>query len=238
MAGFGLISLRGIFFLKLAIRGFGIVFLWVLACAAAASAQTVSGYFAGGTAIASSAGPLDTFGLGTTYTTPRMGGFFETVGGDVLFFHNLGIGAETSWRHGDAPYAGLEYHPSFYDVNAVYRPFTFAHRFVPEFQAGAGRANLKTYYTAQLCQSLPQGCGTGIGGLQASTNVTQIHFAAGLRGFVLTSGIFKGIFLKPQVDVRHVANDFSGYFGSPWIEQFSVAIGYSYRHNRGASTQE
>lgn len=237
MANSVLISLRGIFFLKLAIRGFSVLILSVLACAAA-RAQTVSGYFAGGTAIAPSAGPLDTFGLGTVYTTPRMGGFFETVGGDVVFFHNFGLGAETSWRHGDAPYAGLEYHPAFYDVNVVYRPFTFAHRFVPEFQAGAGRADIKTYYTAQLCQTLPQGCGTGVGGIQAKTNVTEIHFAAGLRGFVFTSGIFKGIFLRPQVDVRHVSNDFSGYFGSSFVTQLSVAVGYSYHHNRSAAAQE
>jgi hypothetical protein len=225
---------RGFPVLTCAPRGFIAVLFLLLVCTAAASAQsfTVSGYFAGGTAIATSAGPLDTYGLGTVYSTPRMGGFFETFGGDVIVFHGLGVGAEATWRRGKAPYAGLLYHPDFYDVNAVYRPFTFAHRFEPEFQAGWGKADLKTYFTQQLCDTLPQGCPTGVGGLQASTSVTQIHFAAGVRGIV-----FKGVFLRPQVDVRHASDDFRGYFGSPWITQVSVAIGYSYHHNHEAAQQ-
>ncbi len=77
--------------------GLAAVFIPLLVFATSARAQSGSVYFGGGTASDSSAGPIDTLGAGITYTTPRMGGFFDTVGGDVILFHHLGVGAEVSF---------------------------------------------------------------------------------------------------------------------------------------------
>ena len=212
------------------IRRFAFVALFLLAFIPAAGAQSGSAYFAGGTAIAPSSGPLDTLGAGTIYETPRMGGFFETVGGDFIFFHHLGIGAEYSFRKDKGPYAGLEYQPKFYDVNAVYQPLTIFRRFEPEIQAGVGKAKLSTYYTLQTCYTLPQGC-AGVNAQATSVNEIQAHAAAGLRIYA-----YRGIFIRPQVDVRWVNDKFGTYFGSPWVTQYSVAIGYTlHRKSHGSS---
>jgi hypothetical protein len=212
--------------LKRAIVGFAVLVISALSCSAIAGAQSVSGYFAGGTATSPSVGPMNTLDAGTTYDTPTMSGFFATLGADVIFFHNLGIGAEISSRDGRAPYAGLTYHPSFYDVNAVYRPRTFLERIAPELQAGYGEANLNFYYTTEICYKLPQGC-TSANGEVFSADNHQVHFSGGLRIYA-----YKGFFIRPQVDVRWVQGNFTTYFGRSWVPQYSAAIGYTYNLNR------
>jgi hypothetical protein len=207
------------------ICGFAVLSLSLLAFTVVARAQNGSVYFAGGTATAPSAGQVNTLGDGTLYQAPTMGGFFGTVGGDFLFFHSdkIGVGAEYSFRKDEGPYAGLLYRPRFFDVNAVYQPFTFAHRFTPEFQLGAGKAMLATYYTLESCYKLPQGC-AGPNAEVTSVSPIQAHFSAGLRVYV-----YKGIFVRPQFDLRWVQNDFSYYFGSSWVKQYSFAVGYTIR---------
>jgi hypothetical protein len=178
-------------------------------------------YYAGGTAKDSSIGPLNTFGGGTLYTTPRLGGFFSTIGGDVIFFHGLGLGGEVSFRNGRTAYAGLMYRPSFYDVNAVYK-HSFG-SFAVEGQGGAGRANFNFYYTPAFCAGFPQGCQSNTG--QApSANYFEWHFAGGVRYYA-----YKGFFVRPTVEIRKA--DKLTYFGSEWIPQYSVAIGYTIQRN-------
>ena len=200
-----------------------ILFFALFACVPLARAQTnISAYAAGGTATDSSVGPIDTLGAGTTYPGPSMGGFFKTYGADVVFYHNFGVGAEYSTRVGKGSYAGLLYDPIFMDGNVVYRPHWRGGRVNPEFQAGYGRADLKLFYTPQICYKLPQGC-SAVNGEVISVSDSEFHFSAGLR-----FKLYRGVFLRPQFDMRHVPNDFSTYFGSSWIPQYSVAIGYSF----------
>jgi hypothetical protein len=208
------------------IRGFAAVVVSLLAYITFASAQTASAYFAGGTAIESSAGPVNTLGAGTLYESPRMGGLFGTIGGDFKLSRRFGVGAEMSFRKDRGAYAGLEYRPVFYDINVVYKPLSIARRFTPEIQAGYGRANLKLYYTPQICYQLPQGC-LGTNAEASSTSDYQLHLALGLRFYA-----YKGLFVRPQVDVRRVQNNFSSYFGSPWVSQYTVAVGYTLHRNR------
>jgi hypothetical protein len=218
--------------LKRTICGFAAVVLSLLAYITAASAQSGSAYFAGGTAIDSSAGPINTLGAGTLYESPRMGGFFETIGGDYKLFHNVGVGAEMSFRSDRGAYAGLEYHPTFYDINAVYQPLTIARRLSPEIQGGFGKASLNLYYTQQMCYKLSQGC-PGVNAEASSATDLQVHFALGLRFYA-----YKGLFVRPQVDIRRVQSNFSSYFGSPWVSQYSVAVGYTVQRNRRRTAQK
>ena len=198
-----------------------LVFLLV-GCVSAARTQTLSGYIGGGTATDSSAGPIDTLGAGTTYPAPRLGGVFETYGGDFTFFHGLGVGAEESQRRDRGSYAGLQYRASFFDVNAVYRPWILKWRISPEFQAGYGRADLNLYVTPQICTTLPQGCGA-VNGQITSVSDSEFHVAAGARIYV-----YRGAFVRPQFDLRRVPNDFSTYFGSSFIPEYSVVVGYTF----------
>ena len=208
------------------IRGFATVVLAILAYSTVASAQSGSAYVAGGTAIDSSAGPINTLGAGTIYESPRMAGFFETVGGDLSLFRKFGVGAEMSLRKDRGAYAGLEYRPAFYDINVVYQPLAIARRLTPEIQGGVGNASMDLYYTQQICYKLSQGC-PGINAKASSARDLQLHFAAGLRFYA-----YKGLFVRPQMDVRRVQNNFSSYFGSPWVSQYAVAVGYTIHWNR------
>ncbi|MGD0964513.1 MAG: hypothetical protein ABSA57_11500 [Candidatus Acidiferrales bacterium] len=188
-----------------------------------AQAQSASVYFGLGTAVDSSNGqPVDTFGNGTVFNTPKMAGLFETLGGDVMFRPHLGVGFETAFRS-QSNYAGLNYRPLFYDFNAIYEPVSNAGMIVPEFQAGLGGANLRFYENQSYCDSFG-GCSSSDYYVESS-NHFQLHFSAGARFYVKG-----GIFIRPQVDAHWVNNFFQ--FGSNWVPEYSAAIGYTFGRNR------
>ena len=188
-----------------------------------AKAQSASAYFGLGTAVDSTNGqPINTFGNGTLFNTPRMGGLFETVGGDVMFRPNLGVGFETSFRS-QSNYAGLNYRPLFYDFNAIYEPVSNSGMIVPEFQAGLGGANLRFYENQSYCDSFG-GCSNQNYYVESS-NHFQLHVSAGVRLYVKG-----GIFIRPQVDAHWVNNFFQ--FGSNWVPEYSAAIGYTFGRSR------
>lgn len=207
--------------MKYIIRIVFILFL-LAGSVAIAKAQGASVYFGLGTAVDSSTGePLDTFGDGTLFNTPRMGGLFETVGGDFMFRPHLGAGFETSFRS-QSNYAGINYRPLFYDFNVVYQPISSG-MIVPEFQAGAGGANLRFYENQSFCDSF-RGCSNQNYYVESSNHV-QLHLSGGLRLYVKG-----GIFIRPQVDVHWVNNFFQ--FGSNWVPEYSAAIGYTFGRSR------
>jgi len=203
-------------------RRVALSFLLVLVSAWLVQAQSASGYLAGGTATDSSTGPLNTLGAGVTFNTPSMGGLFGTVGGDVIFYHHrLGVGAEYSFRKDRGPYAGLAYRPVFYDVNAVYYPLTnVGRRFTPEIQGGVGRSELTFYDTPQFCLIAPQGCRSTNAEIETQNHL-QLHFSGGVR-----ISIWKGIFVRPQVDIRWIHN-FTD-FGSSFVPEYTLAVGYTF----------
>ncbi len=184
-----------------------------------ANAQNASVYFGLGTATDSAnSQPIDTFGNGIALSPPKMGGLFETFGGDFMFRPHLGFGVETTFQ-GQRSYAGLNYRPLFYDFNAVYEPISVTERIVPEFQAGLGGVNLRFYYPQSFCDMFV-GCSNSNQYLESS-NHFQLHFAAGVKVYVQG-----GFFVKPQVDAHWVNNFFQ--FGGSWVPQYSVAVGYTF----------
>ena len=205
-------------------RRVSLSFFLFLVFAAAARGQSASLYYAGGSATDSSTGPLNTLGAGVTFNTPTLGGFFETVGGDIVRHNRIGVGAEFSFRSDRGPYAGLEYRPSFYDVNAVYYPLLNTRRIAPEIQGGFGRSRLTFFYTPQFCIVAPQGC-SSVNGKVTTVNDLQLHFSGGVRIFV-----WKNVFVRPQLDIRWVHN--LDYFGSSIVPEYTVAVGYEFRSLR------
>lgn len=207
------------------IRRVGVILLLIAAGALSSKAQigNIHGsvYVGFGTATDSSVGPINTLNGGIVYNTPSMGGLFDTIGGDVIFFHNLGAGFEYSFRNSRGPYGGLEYRPAFYDVNAVYQPLGGSRRFVPEIQGGIGRASLRLYYTPQFCLTYALGCRSNTS-LATGPNYKEIHFGGGVRYYV-----YKDFYVRPQVDVRWVPDMI--YFKNTLVPEFSVAVGYTFR---------
>jgi hypothetical protein len=209
--------------LKYIIRIFPLLAILLFGSVQFARAQDASLYFGLGTARDSSNGQaINTFGDGTLFNTPRMGGLFETIGGDVMFRPNLGVGFETSFQS-QRNYAGLNYRPLFYDVNAIYEPIPNSRNIVPEFQAGLGAVNLRFYLNQNSCDAFG-GCSSSNNYLESS-NHFQLHLSGGVRFYVKN-----GLFIRPQIDGRWVNNFFQ--FGSAWVPQYSAAIGYTFGRSR------
>lgn len=198
--------------------------LLLIGSAKLADAQNASVYLGLGSAYASSAQPIDTFGDGTLYNTPTLGGVFVTIGGDVMVKPKLGFGAEFSFRGNQGPYAGLNYRPLFYDFNAVYQPLgSSTGRVVPELQGGLGGVDLKFYYPQSSCDQLA-GCSSSNTYLESSHHF-QVHGGAGVRVYIKG-----GIFVRPQFDIHYVHNFFQ--FGSDWVPEYSAAVGYTFGKNQ------
>jgi len=205
--------------LKYIIRIFPLVLILLFGSVQMTKAQSASLYFGLGTAVDSSNGqPIDTFGNGTLLNTPRLGGLFETIGGDFMFRPHFGVGFETSFR-GQSNYAGLNYRPLFFDGNAVYEPLPSSGRIVPELQAGLGVTNLRFYLNQTSCDAFG-GCSSSNLYLESS-NHFQLHLGGGVNLYIKN-----GLFIRPQVDVHWVNNFFQ--FGSDWVPEYSAAIGYTF----------
>jgi len=178
-------------------------------------------FFGVGTASApSSSQSVDTFGDGTIYGTPRLGGTFGKAGADLMFSPHFGLGAETDFRFSQGSYTGLTYRPTFYDFNAIWAPTGHnLKRIVPEFQAGLGGVNLKFYYPQSYCDIFA-GCSSSNTFLESS-NHFQVHLEAGLRFYVTPH-----LFVRPQVDAHWVNNFFQ--FGSNWVPEYGASVGWSF----------
>jgi hypothetical protein len=209
--------------LKYRIRILPVLGILLLGSIQLAKAQNATVYFGLGTARDSSNGQLvDTFGDGNLFSTPRMAGLFETIGGDFMFRPHLGVGFETSFQS-QRNYSGLNYRPLFYDFNAIYEPISNSGKIVPEFQAGLGGANLRFYLNQSFCDSFG-GCSNSNQYLESSNHL-QLHFSGGVRFYVKD-----GFFVRPQIDGRYINNFFQ--FGSDWVPEYSLAIGYTFGRAR------
>ena len=147
------------------------------------------------------------------YKTPSLGGFFAHIGASVFVTKHVGVGAEISWRTSQGDYAGIPYRPILYNVDAIFRPAKFTTtRLAPELRAGIGGARL--HFSPVDDQSCAQ-----VSGCPASHHFQQ-HLGAAVRWYLTDH-----LFLRPALDLHHVNNFFE--FGSTWVPQYSVGIGYS-----------
>jgi hypothetical protein len=177
-----------------------------------AHAQEVLAYFGlGGAHDSSSGARVNTFGDGSLHNPPKLGGAWATIGGSVFVTRHLGVGAELSWRS-QTDYAGVKYRPSFYSFDAIYRPARTTKRFSPEFRTGIGGAHINYFPDdPTFCDQLP-GC--------PASNHFQVHLAAAIPWYLTHH-----VFIRPAIDVHYVNNLVE--FGSNWVPEYSVGIGYS-----------
>src|SRR6202795_491015 len=78
------------------------------------------------------------------------GGTYPGFSGDVLFWHNLGIGGEIYWKANQGKYGGdptLPFRPLLLDANAVYSPKLASHTYL-ELAAGLGALDTRIYCQA------------------------------------------------------------------------------------------
>jgi hypothetical protein len=197
------------------------VFLGLTAAVSMAHAQAgpVFAYFGAGSAYASSNGQqIDTFGDGTLYNSPKLGGTFLDFGAGIMFTDHFGAGGQLSWRATQGDYAGLKYRPLFSDFDGILQPFQ-SKRITPEIRAGIGGVSVRYYYNSQYCDQFA-GCSTSNQYLEASRHF-QVNFAAAARIHVT-----EHVFLRPALDAHYVNNFFQ--FGSNWVPEYTLSVGYAF----------
>jgi hypothetical protein len=177
-------------------------------------AQQVDLFLGAGSAHAGSNGQsFDTFGDGTKYPATSLGGVFTDFGANVFFNNQVGLGWTVSFRSAH-DYAGLAYRPSFNTFDAIYQPMRLrTKRSRPEFRAGLGIATVHfDFDDPASCDQAP-GC--------PSSHYFLVNMAAATRVYVTSH-----VFVRPAVEVHYVNNFF--LFGSNWVPQYSVSVGYSF----------
>lgn len=182
-------------------------------------AQSANVYAGLATATNDSSGQqIDTFGDGTFFTTPKLGGVFPKLGATLMMTPHLGFGADVTWRAKRADYAGLLYRPTFYDLDAVWTPIS-TKRFEPEIHAGVGGMRLGFSYKSTQCDPFG-GCQTSDQAVENSSHF-QWHLAGAARIYVTDH-----VFVRPGIDYHYVHNLFQ--FAHNSVPEYSMAVGYSF----------
>jgi hypothetical protein len=143
------------------------------------------------------------------------GGAYPGFSGDVLFFHNAGIGAEVFWKASQVDYAGqgFNYRPLFWNVNAVYSPKLASHAYL-ELVGGIGAQSTR-FYVGTTC------------GIYNCSNYQSInHFDADFGGGIklYPRG---GFFIRPEARFYIVNNNLE--FSSNHTTRYGISIGYTFR---------
>lgn len=221
------------------IRTIPFLVLLFLAGARQAHAQAVSAYFGVGSATdgattspaTATTAACPTHQIYDIYTSacetaPTIGGVFGVFGADFMITPHVGVNGEYSFRFAQAPYlsaAGLNARPEFYDFNAVYEPISGDQRIVPVLEGGIGGSRLSLYVSQQSC--IVTSICTNSSQAVATSNHFQLHGAVGVKFYVKSD-----MFIKPQIDF-HWARNLNQQYGSNFVPQYTVSIGYSFgRH--------
>jgi hypothetical protein len=197
-----------------------IAVLLTVACAALAAfsnvaqAQRVDAAFGISTLLAPSASTANS----SQFPQSLSGGAFPGFTGDVVFWHNFGLGAEAFWRgsQGAGNYSaedGVNYRPVLYNFNGVYSP-KLASRIYLELVGGIGAMSTHFYY----CDDCQQ-----FGGSQevASSRHFDVDIGGGVKFY--PKGSF---FVRPEARFYWVNND-TNYAGS-YATRVGVSVGYTF----------
>ena len=161
--------------------------------------------------------PSASSATGDHFPQSLTGGFYPTIGGDVLFWHHLGVGGEVSWRGSRGYFQGLAsqpFRPVLYDFDAVYAP-PLTSKIQLQLSAGVGAESIRFYQNFISCNYLSGSCTNYV-----SSNHFLGHFGAGLKFYV-----WGHVFVRPEIDLYMVRNNLE--FSSARATRVGVAIGYT-----------
>jgi len=142
------------------------------------------------------------------------GGTYPGFSGDVLFWHNFGIGGEVFWKATQSEYPGIPptpYRPLFLDFNGIYAPKLASHTYL-ELSAGIGAVDTRIY-----CSQ----CGNGYNTNYDSDKHFMGDFGAGLK--IYPKG---GFFIRPEAKLYLVTNN--QLFSSFYATRVGASIGYTF----------
>jgi len=143
------------------------------------------------------------------------GGAYVGFNGDVLFWHNLGVGAEINWKASQGNYAdqGFGYRPIFWNFNAVYSPKLASHVYL-DLVGGIGGESTH-YYTGTVC------------GIYTCSNYQGITHFDGDFGAGLKLVTRHGIFIRPEVREYLINNNQE--FSSNHATRYGATLGFTFR---------
>ena len=163
---------------------------------------------------------------GTCAATPSLGGFFLGIGGDVMLWKHIGIGAEVNVQPAKSTfieipgYGPLNYRQTFYDFNGVYAPVN-TKRVTLQLEGGVGGA--KTGFSITSSQCVGSACVSQAQPV-VNSNHFQVHAGVGLSLFVTDH-----VFIRPAFDIHYVPNlTTQPGFGSNLVSEGTVWIGYNF----------
>jgi hypothetical protein len=144
------------------------------------------------------------------------GGAYPGFSGNVIFFHNVGAGAEIFWRGSQGNYAGqgTGFRPLFWDVNAVYSPKLAPHAYL-ELVAGIGALSSR-FYCGLACFNPYTGSN------YVSSNHFDGDFGGGIKLYV-----GHGFFIRPEARFYVIHNNLE--FSSNHAARAGVSIGYTFK---------
>ena len=145
------------------------------------------------------------------------GGTYPGFSGDVLFWHNFGIGAEVYWRatqsvYNSVLYGPIPYRPLFLDFNGIYAPKLASHTYL-ELSAGIGALDTRQYCSV---------CGNGYNTNYTSDKHFMGDFGAGLKIYPAHN-----FFIRPEAKIYLVTNN--QLFSSSYATRVGVSIGYTFK---------
>lgn len=151
--------------------------------------------------------------------TPGLSNFFLGLGGDLMLFKHLGVGAEVSFMPARADYGPLQFRQTFYDFNGIYAPIN-EKRVQLQLQGGIGGAKTGFSFFQNQCVGIAvcSAVNTPVG----NSNHFQIHAGIGVQIFVT-----EHIFIRPQFDLHYVPN-FTDQFNSTVAPGAMIWVGYSF----------
>ena len=156
---------------------------------------------------------------GNHFPQSLTGGAYPGFSGDVLFWHNLGFGAEVFWRgaqSGNFQESGLNFRPVFYNFNAVYSAKLAPH-IAAELDGGIGA--LDTHILG--CNPITQNLCTGSVLYGTSTHF-DADFGGGLKLYVA-----KGFFIRPEARFYIINNNAD--YSSNHASRIGASIGYTFK---------
>lgn len=144
------------------------------------------------------------------------GGTYTGFSGDVLPWHNFGIGGEIYWKTSQSSYPALPtnvpYRPLFLDVNGIYAPKLASHTYL-ELSAGIGALDTRIY-----CSQ----CGNGYNTNYSSDKHFMGDFGAGLKIYPTHN-----FFIRPEARIYLVTNN--QLFSSSYATRVGASIGYTFK---------
>jgi hypothetical protein len=179
-----------------------------------AYAQRIDAAFGVGTILAPGASSAS----GSEYPVSLSGGLYTGLSGDLIFWRNLGVGAEVFWRASQAVNyggsVGVNYRPFFYDFNAVYSP-KLANRTYLELVGGLGGLDTRFYECPDY------DCNLGYSNGVNSFAHFDVDFGGGVKFYAK-----RGIFIRPEARYYFIRNDTN--FSSNHAARVSISIGYTF----------